>query len=341
MSRMLQWILSVAVSMLVVSPAFAQQATPSLDELIAEIKKQEEQYQNLQAKWVLTQELVSPVSPPGSPILNSHTTGTYTVDGEKFRQDESSGWTTLSANEVRGVRGEHQCTSEKHYAFDGEKTRSITKMLLLPEKLTRSSGSVGGKHDFLDGLITPHGTLLGLDKHPGGLSYWLDRWKQDPNFSVTIEGFEDKNDEPCIKVMVRQFQPEVPPVQDSSVVIASWKIWLSINRNYLDVACERYDHSYSLSIPAMSGEVYEFRELENGVFSPELVIVETNDLEIARQERRRLVEYRKTFQLKQCSFNPDLPENFYSDIEFPQGTRMRQLNEQAEPVRVYIQGEGE
>jgi len=332
------WIVCLGLTVCLISPAVAQQAVPALDDLISEVKKNEALYTDLQMKWEETVELLSPVDTFSNTTKFSRRTGTYTVKGEKFRSDSHDETLRRSSRRVDGIQVVEQAWHDTGYGYDGVQTRAFSD--LFQDETESKFGNIGPGHIRKLAVIhEPHGTLLGMDLYSGGLSYWLEQWKQDPNYSITIDGFEEKSDEQCVKFTVRHFGENNVPADKPRQVRSTRKFWLAINRNYQDFAFEMHDALYSETVPLLMGEVYSFREIRKGVFLPDLIITEHSDDAIAKKEQRRFVEYRRTYKVNECILEPKVPENFFSDIVFPIGTKVTILDENRKRVKQYIQEE--
>jgi hypothetical protein len=240
----------------------------------------------------------------------------------KYRRFESSWHDTLNGK----VLNDFAAVS----SYDGRLTRKITGNVanLVHEDVTNTI--ISYPHMLVlerSRALVPLSVLVAggerLRAHPDAGSY-ASFYKSSTEFV----GTDAVNGLNCVKLrMAIEYGSKVKKTDYRFV-------WLAVDRNYLPVRTEAIQSIMSETIPIEIGQVTEFKEVEPGIWFPAEVRVDVHhDLDL----RNGIVKISNgdKYTLSRISLNPDHPERYFSDVDFPPGTLVNEVKN-GKIIRNYV-----
>lgn len=253
------------------------------------------------------------VSKPGSFVVFSDTVyrSHFVRQGDKFRVDR--------AGHANGSNGAPY-TLDRVRAYDGTRT------------LLFEQNAYGNIADFAledENCLRPHMLLLQFMKFGVPLSTYLSGTDAmlahpqshfDPSFTIeaALVGSEDVDGIDCSVIQVNTI------IQGSAH--DGWKLWLGKSRNLIPVRLEGYTYRVSMNEPVGIGVVEEWLEIDKGIWMPKKVSYTAYNKETLREANTRTVQWKSQITAESVSLNPEYPDDFFSDVKFPDGIPVSVLN---------------
>lgn len=311
-------------------PSTESESDGGLQKLIGELEENEALYQNLKLKLHARYE-----QPPGQVDPKKQAWHkselTLIVQGDKYRQEKRTEGRFRQAFAFPTNKPYHHFNSGTDVAsqvFDGETLRQFylydhAPGLTTDERQQSGRGEIGHEYERMENLLRPHRMLLEYGmKIP--LSTWLKgnpaiadspglpNYNDGRSYQVQLLGEEQVQGLDCVKVQIDQFRPNGKPSLRNI-------LWLARERNLLPVQADSYQLSRSTEIPQSKARVDAWQEVRPGVWFPRKFHIDRlNWLVYARQHKEE-VGWRKEFLVQSVELDPKLPENTFTELEFPAG----------------------
>jgi hypothetical protein len=113
--------------------------------------------------------------------------------------------------------------------------------------------------------------------------------------------------------------------KESGYLHFSTFIWLAEDRNYLPVKTQSFLHRVSSDIAKAETHVSNLREVSPGCWYPftteEIVF---NNFAISERKQQQL-QWKQSTVVKSCSLSPKYADDYFSTIDYPDGTRMYEV----------------
>jgi hypothetical protein len=283
---------------------------PKLRDLIAEVRKEEARYQNLEVVWRTVYRPPRPKPPrPQSPsglTLDCRSVFQNGMMYLKFKGDS------------REAHGQFHDV-DRVLGFDGATTRVYDR---------------GGTAKIVEG---PDDDLQTFRPHTVLFRYERECLHVDATLAGVLEGAdmaygpqiqsEDLGDEEvaglkCRKIAIKYSSPPDP----SGKPLPGMRrlVWIAPQRNCLAVKHEIYDTEQFIKYPALRAVAEEFREIAPGVWFPTLSqwAVPRGP---AKEDGTYGVSETEQYRVASVSLNPKYDTSLFRDIEIPKGTPTRRI----------------
>ncbi|HVA48837.1 MAG TPA: hypothetical protein VNH11_20895 [Pirellulales bacterium] len=212
--------------------------------------------------------------------------------------------------------------------FDGERTRILEK------------GAIGNiyRGRFWDIRVPrPHTLVLGVGWTKEPLSALLSGapFRESWHGRALYEGEERLGEVDCVRIRLDLWREG----EDAQSGNTDWIImWLAPHRSHLPVRVATYVPGYSRNHPIQTGGADDFREISPGIWFPFRVSVRIFD-EAALWDNKVVPRSDAVYRFDKVDLNPRYPKSLFSDIEFPPGTPVYEL-EGDKIIRQYTERAG-
>jgi hypothetical protein len=245
---------------------------------------------------------------------------------DRFRNDRS-GHTTLAGSNK-------PLSNDNIDAYDGKVQRSLShKHIANRSDFKRVAKGAFVPHLLLlrPALIAPLSLLLkGSDAVKR--SEYAVQLKPHQTLSSRYLGAEIVDGLMCDKVALDTF------TEDGSRPFARFEIWLARERNYLPSRVNAYTFMYSLTVPVSVGRVARWMTIAPGIWMPaETDTVKYDGLTLHDTGLQKQYSTSKYFVIT-VSLIPNYPASYFSDVPFPNGAHVYELNSPHHVSNSYIQG---
>jgi uncharacterized protein (TIGR03067 family) len=299
--------------------------------IVANLKANERLYSDIDV--VITDEYVDSQRPQQSdahfqPTLSHTGVIHYVKQQGMFHLDIQQ-----NAQKLNGNQEVETIARNRLRLFDGTTSRTLES--------TEASIVAGPTLD--SSMISPHMLIIQPAGYPVPLSTYLEGdvpmrahrgIKVDPQTHIAAMylGDEVVDGLSCHKVAIEHI------IRPAGILHSGWVLWLARDRNYLPIQCDGYTYSCSNTVRVGHAVARDLREIVPGVWFPHEVVITAYNSDTVRQHKRQEVGWRECYTVKSVSLAPHYPDTFFRDLEIPDGTPVRCLDEQGKTVRRYVQG---
>ena len=112
-----------------------------------------------------------------------------------------------------------------------------------------------------------------------------------------------------------------------------WLLWLAEDRNWIPARNVAYTYRWSKDVAIAESSVDEWKELRPGVWFPMKAQADRYDSYAARDEGRQQLHWSKAYEFQSVSLEPETNAETFTELEFPEGTEVRVIEEGSEVTR--------
>ncbi len=246
----------------------------------------------------------------------------YVSQGKWFRveRDGASQITgkTLSLDHIR--------------AFDGETTRVFDQSAIGNISKARLEDAKSIRPHMLPSryMDLPVPLSVFLSGHEAIRAHPNAQWSPNLKMQVAYDGDHEYDGLNCHKIVVTT-------VTNTGHVSTRTMFWLAEERNYLPI--RRFTHTprFSNDVPTNQTTMSDLRQIKPGIWFPfEVKTTAYNKFTLQREGRQKL-QWQERYAVESAELNPKYDREFFSNVEFPDGTAMYELDN-GKVVRSWRQG---
>ena len=301
------------------SPVTTGKNTAALNDIIQSLHEYEQLCANLEVEWSTRYELYITDRSPGFTKKKSLT-------GRSILQDDMHYVSYSSDSETLGGA---QATNRKINAFDGEKTRILSK--------NGKVGNIVSGKQLATRLFRPHSLPLFRNFVKVPLSVWFkgreairtypgtggniaydEIWNRKPSFAgvETVDGLQ------CLKLVV-----ESTRIGGESKKVEHRKIfWLAEDRSFLPIRVRGFRLALSDSLPIEEFKITELNDCGSGIWIPKRTnIVIYDKKRLPDGDHVPIAEYH--LSVTHINTNPSYSREFFQGVEFPKGCSVYEVKD--------------
>lgn len=303
----------------------------SLADVIKEVQSNETLYKNLEIEANYEYD---------SPFIRESVEasgGKKKEDSPKFYAGQSYQWRSVSQGEMfrvdrqgngTGTEGE-KLNANRINGFDGHSSKlleqdgygNIAKFAIAEPDLVRPHMLLLKPFKILAPLSTFLSGTDSLMAHPN--SGWKSHWSLQ--VSMLQEEIVDGSPTYVLKLdnLIRGTAHD------------GYKLWLSKEHNCIPVQFHAYTYRFSETQPLSKGTVTDWIKVEDGVWFPKTITITAFDPKSLMEEGKVVVRWTNKIGVNSVNLNPRHPEAFFTDIKFPDGVAVYELNAEKKVERSY------
>jgi hypothetical protein len=137
----------------------------------------------------------------------------------------------------------------------------------------------------------------------------------------SYQGISEYQGMKCHKVLITTLSSGVPHDR--------WELWLAEERNYLPVRMLGYTFRISDTLPVGEGTLGDLREIKPGLWFPFNAKVTAFNKMAMKAWRNGEFQWEYHYETSKASLGPMYAPAYFSDVEFPDGTKMYEVEDGA------------
>lgn len=284
----------------------------SMDSIIASIESFEKMTADYEAEMVEDFLLGTPTLEMDIAIKEEHATSRTIFQGD---------YAYFDSEDVAKLVNGKATNFGRTFGYDGSRSLLYTKA---------GVANINTKKVVSSDAFVPHSALLRPNFVSVPLSVYLRGgpalrshplapfWAKDANPVARLVSQETVGGLSAFKVEVRlKYDPGKPSDIKNTVAY----LWICPDRSFLPIRIEAYYAAVSTKNPKQVGVVHDFWKLEGGVYVPKrFSVTNYNENHLAKAAASQVVEYTCDYTIKSFEPDPEHARAFFSDIRFPPGT---------------------